>query len=311
MRGIRVLVLVVVFVALSGSACGLAQGLLRGTLVLEGSHRLSGDEGHVLLLDGHATLPDGARSSGIVVQLGGALALDGTVTGDVFHLGGELQLADTARVEGRLVAAGGALRIAPGATVVGGVLRDLEAASELVRPAPTLGQRLGRGTVQLVLLVLVALGFGRWAPRALGRTAEALARHPLVAISMGALSGLVGLVLLVAMVATVVLIPVALIGGVAFAFAIAFGWLAWGTLIGQAFARRGRVPSGAVAVAIGTAAYAVGQTIVGAVPWLGGAATLLASVAALGAVVLTGFGVRRFVPDGGATSDVVGESSAP
>ncbi len=39
-----------------------------------------------------------------------------------------------------------------------------------------------------------------------------------------------------------------------------------------------------------------------AVPWLGGAVAMLASVAALGAVVLTGFGVRRFVPDGGAAT---------
>ncbi|MDF1523579.1 MAG: hypothetical protein P1P87_12300, partial [Trueperaceae bacterium] len=149
------------------------------------------------------------------------------------------------------------------------------------------------------LLVLFALGFARWAPRTLDRTAEALARHPVVAASMGALSALVGSVLLVAMVATVVLIPVALVGGVGFAVAIAFGWLAWGTLIGRALARRGWVPEGAVAVALGTTAYAAAQALVGAVPWLGGAVALLASVAALGAVVLTGFGVRRFVPDQG------------
>ena len=298
------LALLAAVAALSWSGPGLAQGVLRGALVLEGEQRLSAEEGHVLQLAGRATLPAGGQARGSVVVLGGVLELEGTVAGDVFHLGGELALASTARVEGRLVAAGGELRIAEGATVAGGVVRDLAAASELVRPPPTLGDRVVRGLLQVTLLVLLALAFARWAPRSLDRTAEALAHHPVVAVSMGALSALVGSVLLVAMVATVVLIPVALIAGLGFAFAIAFGWLAWGTLIGRALARRRRLPHGILAVAIGTAGYAVAQAAVSAVPWVGGAMALLASVASLGAVVLTGFGVRRFVPDGGAAPDV-------
>ena len=307
----RTVVRLALIAALACSAAGFAQGLLRGTLVFEGDHRLAVREGFVLVLDGRATLPADARVAGAVVVLGGALALEGMVAGDVFHLGGDLALGVGARVEGRLVAAGGELRIAPGAAVAGGVLRDLEAASELVRAPPTLADRLVRGVVQLALLVLSALVLARWAPRPLDRTVEALARHPVVAVAMGALSALVGLVLLVAMVATVVLIPVALVGGAGFAVAIAVGWLAWGALIGRALARRGWVPDGPVAVAAGTAAYAVAQALVGAVPWIGGAAALLASVAALGAVVLTGFGVRRFVPDGGAAVDVVGGPRGP
>ncbi|MFN2322478.1 MAG: hypothetical protein ABR510_05915 [Trueperaceae bacterium] len=277
---------------------GFAQGLLRAAVALDGDHRLEATEGHLLVAGGGVALPADARVAGVVVVLGGALALDGTVVGDVFHLGGDLELTSGARVEGRLVAAGGELRVAPGATVVGGVIRDLEAASELVRPAPSLGQRLARLAVQIALLAFFALAMARWAPRTLDRTSEALAHHPVVAVAMGALSGLVGLVLLVAMVTTVVLIPVALVGGVGFAVAIGFGWLAWGTLIGRALQRRGWVPGRAPALAIGTAAYAVAQGAVGAVPWIGGTLALLASVAALGAVVLTGFGVRRFVPDG-------------
>lgn len=292
--------------SLRGAAA--AQGLLRGAVALEGDHRLGPAEGHVLVVGGRVALPAEARASGVVVVLGGALAVEGAIAGDVFHLDGVLELVDGARIEGRLVAAGGELRVASGATVVGGVVRDLEAASELVRPAPSPGERLTRAAVQIALLVLVALAVARWAPRTLDRTSEALARHPVVAVSMGALSALVGLVLLVAMVATIVLIPVALVGGVGFAVATSFGWLAWGTLIGRAFARRGWAPDGAVAVAVGTAAFALAQGLVGAVPWVGGAVALLASVAALGAVVLTGFGVRRFVPDGEAAAAEPGAS---
>jgi hypothetical protein len=75
--------------------------------------------------------------------------------------------------------------------------------------------------------------------------------------------------------------------------------------------RRGWLPDGAVAIAIGTAGYAVAQALVGAVPWLGGPVALLASVAALGAVVLTGFGVRRFVPDGGTATTAASSSLRP
>ena len=310
MRRFRVAALVGVL-ALTWGGAGFAQGLLRAAVALEGDHRLEATEGHVLVVGGRVALPPEARVSGVVVVLGGALALDGAVTGDVFHLGGALELADGARVEGRLVAAGGELRIAQGATIVGGVIRDLEAASELLRPAPSVGERLARLAVQIALLALVALAMARWAPRTLDRSSEALAHHPVVAVSMGALSALVGLVLLVAMVTTVVLIPVALVGGVGFAVAIGFGWLAWGTLIGRALERRGWVPGGAPAVAIGTAAFAVAQGVVGAVPWIGGVLPLLASVAALGAVILTGFGVRRFVPDGAAAMTSDTDPSSP
>ena len=299
MTPFRVGVLVGVL-ALSWTGVGCAQGLLRGAVALEGDHQLQPTEGFVGVAGGRVAVPADTRVSGFVVVLGGALVLEGTVAGDVFHLGGDLELGDGARVDGRLVAAGGQLVVAPGATVVGGVLRDLAAASELVRPAPSVGQRLGRWVVQLLVLILVALGVARWAPRTLDRTSEALAGHPVVAVSMGALSALVGVVLLVAMVATVVLIPVALLGGAGFAAAIGFGWLAWGALIGRALARRGWVPGRGAAVAVGTAVFALAQGAVGAVPWIGGAVALMASVAALGAVALTGFGVRRFVPDGGA-----------
>jgi hypothetical protein len=285
-------------VAFSWAGAVGAQGLLRGVVVLEGDHQLGVAEGHVLVVGGRVALPPGSHVAGVVVVLGGVLEIEGSVAGDVFHLDGDLELTDGAWVEGRLVAAGGALRLATGATVVGGVLHDLEVASELVRPPPAPGQRLTRLIVQAALLAILALAVDRWAPRTLVRTSEALTRHPLVALSMGALSAFVGLVLLVAMVSTIVLIPVALVGGVGFAIAIGFGWLAWGTVIGRALERRALVPHGAAAVAIGTAVFAVAQGAVAELPWFGGAVALTASVVGLGAVVLTGFGMRRFVPEG-------------
>lgn len=290
-----------------------AQGLLRLALVFEGEHRLAVEEGHVFVAGGSTTLPADGRVAGSVVVIDGVLALDGTVAGDVVQLGGALAIGPEARLEGRFVTAGGERSVAAGADLVGGTVRDLALVADLARAPPTAGGRLARLAFQVALLALVAFLWARWAPGPLERAAEALAHHPVVAVAMGALSALVGSVLLVAMAFTVVLIPVALFGGVASALAIGFGWLAWGVLIGRGLARRGWLPRAipqAAAAAMGTAAFVVFQAGVAAVPWLGGTVALLATVAAFGAALLTGFGVRRFVPDGSSPSSVAVDPTA-
>lgn len=295
MRRVGVALAVLLLVG-AAPAQGTATGLWRAALVTDGAHVLDGREGHLLVLGGRVTVPADAGLDGALVLVDGAVALEGTVAGDVFHLGGTLALGDAAHVGGRLVAAGGTLQRAPGARVDGGLVRDLAAAGALVRPPPTLGERLVRGALQVAALALLAWSLARWASRPVARTADALAQHPVVALAMGALAGLVGLVLLAAMASTVVLIPVALVGAVAFGFAVAYGWVAWGAWLARRVRARDAVSP--AATALGTAAFVVAQALVALVPVVGGALALLASVAALGAVLLTGFGVRRFVPDG-------------
>lgn len=295
----RAVAFVSLALALSGVAW--AQGLHRGALLLSGEHRLGPTEGHVLVVGGTGVADADARIDGVVVMLEGALTLDGTVAGDVFLMGGTLALGDEARVGGRIVVAGGELSASEAATVAGGVTRDLQLAAEAVRPTPTPAQRAARFLVQTLLLVLAAFVAVLLVPRATERTAEAIARHPVVTVAMGALAGLIGLVLLVAMAFTVVLIPAALIGFVLFGVATVFGWLAFGRLVGRALHRRGVGPHGVRAQAVvGAVVFVVALHAVAAVPWIGAPLSLLASVMALGAVVLTGFGSRRFVPDQGA-----------
>lgn len=294
----RVVRLVAVALVLSGVAS--AQGLHRGALLLEGDHRLGPSEGHVLVLGGTGVADTDARIDGVVVMLDGALTIDGAVAGDVFLMGGTLLLGDQARIGGRVVVAGGELRASPSSTVVGGVTRDLQLAAEAIRPTPTPAQRAGRFFVQAMLFALAAFVAAALVPRATARTADAISSHPVVTVAMGALAGLIGVVLLVAMAFTVVLIPAALIGFVLFGVAIVFGWLGFGRLVGWALRRTGVGPRGDRAEAVvGAVAFVVTLHVVGAVPWVGAPLSLLASVMALGAVVLTGFGSRRFVPDQG------------
>ncbi|MFN2323623.1 MAG: hypothetical protein ABR510_11775 [Trueperaceae bacterium] len=295
-RTSAVVIVVAVVLALSGVAC--AQGLQRGALLLSGDHRLGPTEGHVLVVGGRGAADADARIDGVVVLLDGALTIDGEVAGDVFLMGGTLALGDRARVGGRIVVAGGELRASDAATVAGGVTRDLEAAAEAIRPTPTPAQRAGRFLSQTLLLALAAFVAVLLVPHATTRTAEAIRHHPVVTVAMGALSGLIGVVLLVAMAFTVVLIPAALIGFFLFGVAVVFGWLAFGRLVGRALRRLGVGPLGARAEAVvGAVAFVVALNAVAAVPWIGAPLSLLASVMALGAVVLTGFGWRRFVPD--------------
>lgn len=296
--------LVAVALLLSGVAW--AQGLHRGALLLSGDHRLGPTEGHVLMVGGTGAANVDAWIDGVVVMLDGALTLDGTVAGDVFLMGGTLVLGGQARVGGRVVVAGGELRASPSATVAGGVTRDLQLAAEAIRPTPTPAQRAGRFLVQTLLLALAAFVAAALVPRATERTADAIAHHPVVTVAMGALAGLIGVVLLVAMAFTVVLIPAALIGFVLFGVAIVFGWLGFGRLVGQALHRLGVGLRGDRAEAIvGAVAFVVALHVVAAVPWVGAPLSLLASVMALGAVVLTGFGSRRFVPDQGVLEGVL------
>ena len=295
----RLAAVVAVALALSGVAC--AQGLHRGALLLSGDHRLGPTEGNVLVVGGTGVAPADARIDGVVVLLDGALTIDGEVTGDVFLMGGTLALGDPARVGGGIVVAGGELRASDAATVAGGVTRDLEAAAEAIRPTPTPAQRAARFLVQTLLLALAAFVAVLLVPHATSRTAEAIRHHPVVTVAMGALTGLIGVVLLVAMAFTVVLIPAALIGFVLFGVAVVYGWLAFGRLVGRSLRRLGVAPPGARAEAVvGAVAFVVTLNAVAAVPWIGAPLSLLASVMALGAVVLTGFGSRRFVPDQGA-----------
>lgn len=291
MDRLRVALLLTLLVGAAGAAG--AQGLHRGTLVLDGTHRLERVEGHVLQLGGHASVGPDARIGGTVVLLADALEVEGTIAGDVFLLGGTLSLAESARIEGGLVAAGGDLQAARGAEIAGGVTHDLEVAAELVRPTPTIAQRAVRSLVQMIAVALLAYVLARTMPRAIDRTGDAIVEHPLVSLATGMLAAAVGLVLLIAMAFTLVLIPLALFGAVVFGASVAYGWVA----VGRRIARRWPGSATPVATAVATAAFVLVLNGVGLIPWIGAPAGLLASVGALGGVVITGFGRRRFVPD--------------
>ena len=263
--------------------------------------------GLLLVTGGHVDLRAGSRVGGPVVLLGGSLAIDGDVDGDVLAPGGDLRLGPSARVAGDLgvatdLAAGGSFEAHSAATVVGATRVGLGSLPSAVDA----GRWRGWGRVGLQALVVAALA-AAWAflaPRRLAAMAEATTAHVVVAASLGVLTFGLGLVAVVVMAFTLVLIPVALgalaVGGVA----VASGWSA----LGFALMRRwvGRTATSATArwlaarpvalAAAGGVGVATAMGLVERVPVVGGAAAVAVAVTALGAVALTGFGGRRYRP---------------
>lgn len=275
------------------------QGIVRGALVLEGDHVLGPGTGHVLVLGGAARVPEDSAVSGTVVLLGGELTVRGRIDGDLMLLDGRAVLGPTAVVEGTLVTAGAEVERSPGSTVRGGVRTDLDVLGELARPAPTFGERIVTWLLQALALGAFAWLVALMASRPVARIADAAARHAVVSVALGALAALVATVLLVVMAFTVVLIPVTLVVALVLLVAVALGWVAWGEALAAAVVRaRGgeRVRPRHVAIATPLVAGALG--LVSAIPFIGSIVALAVTVGGFGAVLVTGFGSRRFVPEG-------------
>ena len=104
--------------------------------------------------------------------------------------------------------------------------------------------------------------------------------------------------LLVLLVYTIILIPVALLGLACFGLAVLYGWLACGIALGKWVNQQltGGI-SKRWAVFGGTFCFILLLNALTAIPRAGAIFGILAAATALGAVFLTRFGLRRFIPE--------------
>lgn len=270
-------------------------------VVVDGARQV----GALLITGGEVLLAPGSRTDGPVLLLGGALTVDGLVTGDVLAPGGDLRLGPWAVVQGDL-GAGAAFERHPDALVEGEVTVGLGLPSAAVAPR-------GGGWLRVLLQALAtgawAAAWARWAPRRLDAMADAAARHLPVAASLGVLVFLVGSIAAVIMAFTIVLIPATLLVLLLGVLAVGTGWAAVGFAVARALANAPAFAGGPLAAwarrpvwlaAFGGFDVALLLGVVERVPWVGGGVALVVSLAALGAVALTGVGGRRFVHAGDA-----------
>jgi hypothetical protein len=285
--------------ALFLSACS-PTGLQRLALVTEGRHTLDGNiPGDVIILGGSVRLPPDDALQGSLYLLRGEATLAGRVTGDVTQLGGRLVLLAGACIQGSLQAAGGELLRSPQSKVSGSV--DSGAgilfSEGLTRPAAPPLDRLRKALLDSLLLGLAAAALARFFPASLRRVAESAARYPAVSAAMGFLVAVVGISLLVSMAYTILLIPVALLGLLVLGAAVAIGWIAWGTVLGQFVFHLFKIGLGpGWAAFAGTVVFGLAQAGLSLIPTLGAVLNLLIALTGFGAVFLTRFGLQRFRP---------------
>ncbi len=293
-------ILLVLLLALLTTGCQ-DQEVYSITLIRGGTHTLRpGDtvSGEIIVVDGEVLLDQGAQVTGSLFMLGGSVEINGAVAGDATLVGGDLRLGPQARVGGSVNVGGGSFERSPGATISGTV----ETGSVQVPSLPggrdqPLAEQVLWSLGQSLLLALLALLFVRFTPGPSLRTARAIKEHPVDSGAMGLLVFLVAPALLVMMAFTILLIPLALLGILVFALLVAYGWAAIGLLIGRLLARRLRWKLSPPAAAfLGTLLLILAVDALSELPLLGIVPLALSAAVGLGAVLLTRFGLRIYVP---------------
>jgi hypothetical protein len=299
----RLLILCVPLLLSACAAQGAPGGAYSGTLVLEGRH-VYGPEtvlpGVLIVVDGEVELEAGARVAGPAFLLGGVLDIGGEVEGDVSAIGGRLVVDPGARIRGDLRVGSRDPDVSPQAVIEGQVLAG---AASGVEPEDLFPERSLQ--TELIWLLPEALALGglaylavRFAPRATARVSRAAAGHPVVSAAMGLLASLVGLVFLVVIAFTLILIPVTLLGLLAGFLAIGFGWIGIGVAAGRRMdGKLRRSLSPGASAFWGTFLFMLLLNLLALLPYVGDWVDMLAAVLSLGAVLLTRFGLREFVPD--------------
>jgi cytoskeletal protein CcmA (bactofilin family) len=279
-------------------------GILSATLVFDGSHTFtSGDvvDGALLILDGQVSVDEGARVEGSVFMVAGEASVGGVVGGDVSVIGGRMTVNPEAEILGDLRAGNAELLLSSGARIRGEVLTGGSSGlePEALFPERPLERELFLAVLQAILLALVSLAVVRFIPGPADRVMEAALRHPIVSAAMGVLVAVVGLVLFVIMAFTLILIPVSVIGVMVGFFSVGYGWIGIGIRIGRWFRDwRGWENRPGMQAFVGTLLLVLPLNLVALIPYIGDVINLLLISISLGAVILTRFGLREFVPAG-------------
>jgi hypothetical protein len=269
-------------------------------------------EGDIIVLGGNVDLKQGSTVNGSILVLGGNVTAAGEVTGDVSVLGGNAELTSTAHIRGDVSSVGGNLRRDPGAQVDGQVTRgqgldlpfNFRFGPSIVQPmAPSWSMRLSPlfvliwfGFRVLVLAALAVLVVIFWPDPSL-RVAHAAVAQPFGAAGLGCLTLIIGLPALVLLLLTVLLSPLSLLGMLLLVVAGVFGWIALGLEVGRRLALAfGWDIHPSAQAGIGGLLLTLVVGGVGLLPCIGIVIAIAVVCLGLGAVMLTRFGSRDYMP---------------
>ncbi len=256
-------------------------------LVLSGTHQITETPGALVVADAQVRIPPDDQVSGPIYVVGGELVVAGRVNTDVVQLAGTVTVEPGAEIAGEWQHIGGTQRVS---------------ASSKVGQRTGLGDNPAAGNpiarfASLVLLTLILAGVGRSLARrrssALHNVAGAIGSHPIITLTVGTLLTLTFLSVFVFMAFTFILLPVAIVGLLAGAVTVAYGFIAWGDLIG------GRLPVHRqdLSTAIGVVVAMAALQLLTLLPLVGDLIALAILLTGVGAVTVTYFGVADFKPE--------------
>lgn len=300
-----------------------------GTVVWNEDYTLGeGEEvaGDLVVFNGDAILEVDSRVQGSAVVWNGDAEVKGSVQGDLVVTSGEIRLAETAHVYGNVVCSWNCeLQQAEGATIEGQVIEGLpfrgfrierlDELPEAPTPSPppfyVSGARKAlewmlkiiRGLVTvLVIAVIGGLVALIW-PREMERVGRTVFDDPLPSAGIGLLTVIAAVTLIITLAITICLSPAAVLLALALGVAGLFGWVAIGAEIGTRLLQSLRSSTGDLspmwAAGLGTlliTLISLGLSAAFCLAPFGWLLSLTLSLLGLGAVVLTRFGTRRYIP---------------
>ena len=256
-------------------------------LVLNGTHQITEHRGALVVADAQVTIPSGEQVPGPIYVVGGELVVAGRISTDVIQLAGTVTVESGAEITGELQHIGGSQQVS---------------ASSQIGQRSSLGDNPAAGNplvriASLVFLTLTLAGVGRSLARrrisALHNVAGAISSHPIITFTVGTLLTLTFLSVFVFMAFTFILLPVAIVGLLAGAVTVAYGFIAWGDLIG----RRLPVHRQDLSTAIGVVLAVAALQLLALLPLIGDLIALAVLLTGVGAVAVTYFGVASFTPE--------------
>jgi len=289
-----------------------AAPLENGKTVFGESYSLESGEildGNLNVIGGVVDIQNGAVVSGDMFSLGAVVTIDGTIEGDFTIIGGVVTLQENAVIEGNLISPASNINRDEGAVVEGeqvgiwnipwtdlplnyqpGVVKTPN-----VRILPVLNS-LARKIAETFVIVALGALMLLIMPKSTEVMTEALIAKPWHMLGYGALTALVMLVGGVILTITICLIPVVILVGLAFGFAILAGWLALGYELGK------RISSSifkttwhpVLAAVIGNLVLYLLAIGLDLIPCFGGFLVFITALFGLGMAVVTLFGTNRY-----------------
>ena len=300
--------------------------VLGSTYVLESGDTLEGD---LVVLGGIAVLEEDSMVNGNVFVMGGSLEANGYIDGDLAVMGGNASLGRNAVVEGDVVTLGG--NVNRGLATVEGDFMSEEAFDfpmnfdftpnyafpqqfrgfqDFQGFGMSMGTRILMYFFQAFLLAALAALVVVFIPEQTKRVASALTEQPWISGGIGLLTMIVAPILIFFLFITICFAVLGFLGVFILVVAGVFGWIAVGMEVGDRLAKAlEREWQPVLAAAAGTLIVSLVLMGIGFFPCIGWLAQFLVGAAGLGAVILTRFGTREYLP-GGSEADRTGEITA-